>query len=147
MTTNAIIGKGIQFQVGDGGGPEVWTTVAEVMDVSGPGMSRDAIDVTTHDSPGQWRQFIKGLKDPGEITFDIKYLPTEATHKKAAQGLLAELDDDSTTLRNFKLVFPDSGSTTWSFSGFVKGFEQTAPTEGDLTASVTIQISGDPGLA
>ena len=146
MTTGAILGKGIQFQVGAGAGPDVFATVAEVMDISGPGMSRAAIDVTTQDSAGKWREFIKGLKDPGEVTFDIKYVPTAATHKNAAQGLLAELDDDSTTLRNFKLIFPDSGSTTWSFSGFVSGFEPSAPVENELTASVTIQLSGAPTL-
>ncbi|KKL69977.1 hypothetical protein LCGC14_2109540, partial [marine sediment metagenome] len=48
---------------------------------------------------------------------------------------------------NFQLIFPDSGTTTWSFAALVTGFEPSAPVDGPLTASVSMLISGKPAIA
>lgn len=141
--TQAIAAYGTLLKMGDGGGPEVFTTVAEVTDISGPGLSLDTVDVTSHDSTDAWREFIATLKDAGEVTFDINYVPTNATHG-ATTGLLKALD--MRTKKNWRLVFPDTGATTWNFSGFVTGFEPGEPVDDALTASVTIKLTGEPTL-
>lgn len=64
-------GFGTQFKRGDGGGVEVFTPLADVTNVSGPGLSRETIDVTSHGSPDAWMQFIGGLKDGGEVSLEI----------------------------------------------------------------------------
>ncbi|MEM7416787.1 MAG: phage tail tube protein [Gemmatimonadota bacterium] len=137
--------KGIELQIGDGGGTEVFTAIAQVRDVGGPGLSMDTIDVTHHGSADHWREFVAGLKDAGEVSLELLFDPTETTHRDASGGLLDDMDNR--VLRNFQLQFPDTAQTTWSFAAFVTGFNPSAPHDGALTAAVTLKISGEPTLA
>lgn len=121
------------------------TTIAEVNELSPPGMSREEIEYTHHQSPNMWREFGKGLKDGGEVSATINYIPTNSTHN-AATGLLGDLGND-TTNDTWSIVFPDALATTWSFPGFLSGFEPGAPIDDRLTADITIRIAGQPTLA
>lgn len=121
--------------------------VAEVTNIGGPGLARDTLEATHHKSPNMWREFIKGLKDGGEVSMDLNFMPFNSTHNASlANGLLADFSND-TTISNFVLTFPDSGATQWSFPGIVTGFEPSQPFDDKLTASVTIKVSGQPTLA
>ena len=42
---------GTQLKRGDGAGPEVFTSIADATGISGPGLSRETLDVTSHGSP------------------------------------------------------------------------------------------------
>ena len=139
--SQAIFGLGTQLQLGDGGSPEAFTTIAEVRSISGPTLTTDILDVTNHDSQGGVREFKAGLIDPGELTFDIAFQPGEATHG-AISGLQA--DQLNRTVRNFKLVFPTGVGVTWAFQGIVTGLPVTFPIDEVITASVTIKITGLP---
>jgi len=121
------------------------TTVAEVLDISGPGLSADAIDMTSHDSTDGYMEAVQGIKDGGEVSFDINFVPTGTTHKNASGGLLYEYEQG--TESTWSVVFPDGSSTTWTFPGFITGFEPKAPVKGKLSASVKIKLSGKPTLA
>lgn len=143
--TQALAAYGTLLKIGDGAGPEVFTTIAEISNLGGPALSQDPIDVTHHSSPGAWKEFVGGLLDGGELSAELNFIPTEATHRDASGGLLNDLKNR--TLRNFELVFPDGGATTWSFSAFITGFEIGAPVDGKLSASMTIKLSGQPTLA
>src|ERR1700754_2400702 len=80
----------------------VFATIANVTNISGPDRKRETIDVTAHDSPDGWMEFIGGLKDGGEVQLDINYDPGETTH---------DLDDDfdDTEPRNYQIVIlPDT---------------------------------------
>jgi TP901-1 family phage major tail protein len=132
---------GTQLQIGDGGGPEVFTTIAQVRDIGGPGLSLDALDVTTHDSPDAWREFIGGLKDGGEVSLELVWDPDSITQSAMRDDL------DTRVVRNFKIIFPDLTSTTWSLAAMVTEFEPGANVEDELTASVTLKVSGEPTLA
>lgn len=143
MPSEGIRAQGTLLKMGDGGGTEVFTTIAEVKNISGPSMSRDTFDLTTHSSTGSWREFGTGLKDAGEVSFDINYVPTNATHRLST-GVLG--DFNSGVRRNYQLVFPNAGATTWSFSGFVTSFETSAPVDDLLGASITIKLTGAPTL-
>ena len=120
--------------------------IAEVTNIGGPKLARDTLEVTHHKSTGMWREFIKGLKDGGEVSLDLNFLPFHATHNASTTGLLADFSDD-TTIAAWVLTFPDSGGTTWSFNGIVTGFEPSQPFDDKLTASVTIKVTGQPTLA
>ncbi|NUP21612.1 MAG: outer capsid protein Hoc [Streptomyces sp.] len=134
-----IDGFGTQFKRGDGAGPEVFTALANVTNVSGPGLSRETIDVTAHDSPDQWMEFIGGLKDGGEVSLDVNYDP--ADH----DALIADFDDDAP--RNYQVVFPDVDTTTWAFKAIMTGFEPEAPYDDKLAATLTFKVSGKPTIS
>jgi len=120
-------------------------TVAQVTNISGPGLTSDTEDVTTHDDPGAWEDVIPTILRSGELTIDIVYDPADDTHDATAgNGLVSRYKNRTPT--NFSLVFPDGASTTWAFDGFVTGFEPSEPVAGALTAAVTAKLTGEPTL-
>lgn len=143
-TTNARLGKGYLVQRGDGASPENFTTIAELQDVDGPELSKDPVEATHQESPNRWREFISGMKDGGEVTFDVNHLPDDPT-QDATTGLVADLDSDDA--RNFRVVFPPPSSKAWVFPGIVTQFGPTGPVADRQTASITIKVSGEPTLA
>jgi predicted secreted protein len=135
---------GTLFQIGDGGSPETFTTVAGVQDISGPGFETETIDVTAHDSPGAFEELVAGIKRSGDITFDLVYDPAHATHDDT-DGLFSFWQDRE--VHNYKVVFTDAGPTTMSFAGICTGFEFSMPVSGALAASCTIKPTGEPTFA
>jgi len=117
---------------------------AYVTNISGPGLSLDTEDVTTHDSTGAWEEVVGTILRSGEISMDIVYDPAHATHANAGDGLIADLVA-RTLITTFHLTFSDA-TTIWDFSAFVTGFEPSAPVGGALTATVKFKISGVPVL-
>ena len=122
-----------------GGAAEVFTTIAAVTSIGGPGLGLDTEDVTTHDSTAAWEDVVPTVLRSGEISLDLVFDPTAATQNTSA-GLAFKLENKLKT--NFKLVFPDTASTTWEFSGYVTGLEPDSPVDGALTATAKIKIDG-----
>ena len=141
--TAAINAFGTLLKIGDGGGSEVFTTIAEVSNISGPSLSLEMIEVTNHSSTAGWKERIGGLLDGGEVSFDVNFIPTNATQSYSA-GLVKDMV--GRTKRNFKIVFPDGSTTTWTFAAFVSKFQPKAPVNGQLSASVSLMITGQPTL-
>jgi len=139
-------GPGFLLQVGDGATPtEVFTTIAEVKDIRGPEIKRDVIDVTNQSSPNGWEEVVRSIKRTGNLTFECNFNPTDPTLDQTT-GLLADIDSDDPDPRNFQLLLNDADDTMWAFSGFVVGFDQTAPVAGVLAANITIKLTGAPVL-
>lgn len=134
--SNANFAWGTLLQRGDGETPEVFTTIAEVNDISGPGFALDTIEVTNHDSPEGWEEHIGGILRSGEITYDINYDKESTAHL----GLISDMT--GRIKRNFKITFPDD--TEIILTALVTGFEFGAPVEDKLSASVTLKGTGKP---
>ncbi len=141
--SNKYSSHGILLQMGDGGSPETFTTVAQVQDITPPNLTVETEDTTTHDSGG-WAEYSATLLDGGEVTFDILYDPADATHDNST-GLVAALT--AKAAKNFKVVFPDADTTTWSFAALVTNFQPSGSVKGMLSASVTLKITGAVTLA
>lgn len=141
--TDAIAAYGTLLKKGDGGDPETFTTIAEVGNLSPPQLGLDAVEATSHDSTNGWREFIGALLEAGEVTFDLNFIPTHATHD-ASTGLIADMVNR--TKRNFQLVFPDVSNTIWAFTALVTNFNPSAPVDNKLSASVTLKVTGQPTL-
>lgn len=128
----------------DPAGGTAYATIAQIVDLSGPGLARNAIDTTTRDNATAfWRTFVKGFKDAGEMTFNVLFDPSLASHSSAA-GLLSDYNDDSTEA-SFRVTFPDAA--VWTFGGFLTDFSITAPLDDNLGGDITVKISGQPTLA
>lgn len=141
--SDAIHAKGTLIQRGDSGNPETFTTIAEVRSIDGPNFTGDVIDVTTHSTAGNFREFKSNIIDPGELAFEINFLPTNSTHS-ATTGLLADIA--ARAERNYRLVFP-GGSPTWTVKCQVVGFSMRAPVDNILTAGIRLKITNPPTLA
>jgi len=120
--SNADIATGITIVFGTSG------FTADILDMTPPGLSRESID-TTHQGTTGAKEFIPAdLYDGGELQFDIHFQP----------GTNPPIDGAVETIT---ITYPDS--TTWAFSGFMTGYEPTAPLEGKMTATVTIKVTDE----
>ncbi|MDT0568862.1 phage tail tube protein [Streptomyces sp. DSM 3412] len=128
---------GTQLQRGDGATPEIFTPIANVTDITPPGIERETYDVTAHDSEDAWREFIGGLKDGGEVELDLNYDPREH------DSLLADFAD--AVPRSYKVVWPGTLGN-WAFKAIITNFEPEAPHDDKLAASVTYKVSGKPTI-
>jgi len=133
--SDAIFAHGTRLQVDDGG----YETIAEVTNISGPSISVDEIDVSSHDSGDEYREFIAGMRDGGEVSFEGNFLSSHA------DDVLAHLNSGDN--EDWKVIFPDANDTEWAFSGFVSAFETTGNFDDRATFSATIKISGKPTLS
>ncbi|WP_395674702.1 phage tail tube protein [Inquilinus sp.] len=142
--SEAFIGHGTILGIGDGATPtEAFTALAEVVNISGPGMSRDTPDVTHMASPEGWREFIAGLKDGGELTVELNHLPGNATHD-LADGLLGLFVSGAKT--NVKMTFPVTPAVFWILPIIVSAFEPDLPLDDKATLSATFKVAGKPTL-
>ncbi len=132
-------GFGASFLASDMASSPTFAEIANVTSISGPSITRNTYDVTAHDSTGEYMEFIGGLKDGGEVTFDLNFDPDEATH----QTLIGYLDD--TVARDYQVTLPDDAAT-FDFSAFMTSFGLELPTDDKITASVTFKITGKPSL-
>lgn len=135
-------GFGTQFQRATTISPgTTYETIANVTSIGGPDRKRETIDVTAHDSPGQWMEFIGGLKDGGEISLDINYDPAELTH---------DIDDDfdDEAPRNYRvIILPGTEDEhTWQLKGIMTELSDEFPYDDKMGRTMTIKISGKPTL-
>lgn len=143
--TNALSSFGTLCKIGDGATPtENFTTIAEVRDLNPPELILATEDATNHSSSGATREKVGTLKEIGDITMTISFIPTNATHSYSA-GLVK--DWHNRTKRNFQIVFPDSGLTTWYGPAYVTNMKPAASIDGLLTMDVTLTPAGAWTLA
>ncbi len=134
MSSSALTSQGVTIGVGDGASPEVFTTIAEVKSIDGPGGQANEIDVTDLSSTA--KEFALGLQDEGDITLDINYIPGNTQHAQLRS------DRAAGTSRNYRITFTDSPATTWTFAAYVKGFSISNAVDNITGASVTLRVSG-----
>lgn len=132
---------GTQFKR-DTTGSGSFSTIANVSDLSGPEREREAIEVTSHDSPDQYREFVKGLKDGGEVSVTINFDPTNTTH----QSLDADFEERD--LRDYQIVIlPGTADEwTWEFTALITSISESYPVDDRMEREVTVKISGKPNL-
>jgi predicted secreted protein len=134
MASGARTARGTLLKASDMAGSPVFTTIAEVRNISGPTTTVNTEDVTNMDS-GAYMEFVPTLIDSGELTFEINY------KSDATQDLLRS-DLQAVTFRNYQLVLPTLVTETWAFSAIVTGFQLAASQDSVMRASVTLKISG-----
>lgn len=137
MTTEALSSFGTLLHHGSALGVYDATPIAHVRDVSGPNPELSTEDTTHHQSPAAVDEFIGTTLNPGEVTFEINWLPSDPTHDPAT-GLL--FWQAQRTKEYWQLIYPD-GSTD-EFRAIVTGFARKAPVKGVLRADVKFKVSG-----
>jgi len=114
--------------------------ILELTSISGPSESMDPIDVTSHDSDDGFKEFIAGLHDGGEISFEGMCIVGDST------GQVAMHDDfQATTIKAWEIRFPTYASAPKiAGNGFITAFSWAFPHDGPITISGTIKITGKP---
>ena len=115
--------------------------IGNIISMTGPNQTRDAIDISTMDSTSKFREFIPGMIDAGEITFEINY---DAVDAQTAEDLDTALSD--ATPETWTIVFAGVAATygQWACSGFVTALSFGNSFDDKITQSVTIKFTGVP---
>jgi predicted secreted protein len=132
--SNAFAGVGTRFRRWNSTTTE-WADIAEINTITGPGMTRDVIDVTSLDSTGGYREFIAGFRNAGTVSLAMNF------SRETYDLMKADFEDDD--LQNYEIVLPDSENTTLEFAGLVTECPITIAADDKVTADITIQISGE----
>lgn len=133
----ATKGKGAKFHLFDG---TALKRVAEVVSLTPPAPTRDTIDTTTHDSTGDYREFISSLIDAGEATIMVHHNPGSADDTLINTALAAG------DLRAFAMdLNRPAGGTQYRVSGsaLVTSYAPADVVIDDkMTATLTLKVSG-----
>lgn len=136
MATNAAIGYGSIYRIFDASlSTPALVEVAEVINIVPPGGTADRVDATHMQSPGRRREYIAGLLDTAETTFEINWVPNSAT-----DVLIRDLQVSGEIVQH-QIEFPNGVTVT--FDAAITGYEKTLPIDDRMTATITTAPSGD----
>jgi hypothetical protein len=136
MSVNALSGHGTKIDVQLEPGGE-YVEVAELRDITPPGLSRNEFDATTQNEDID--SYVLGVLRREPVTISMNFIPTEETqdHLTGMQALLI-----NNTMTGWRFRFPDVDETAWIASGQVSGFKPEAPVDGLMSAEATVRFSG-----
>lgn len=136
MSVNALSGHGtkIDVQLVPGG---TWTEIAELRDITPPGLSRNEFDATTQNEDID--SYVQGVLRREAVTIQMNFIPSNNTqdHLTGMQKLLI-----NNTMTGWRFRFPDTPATVWIASGQCNGFKPEAPVDGLMSAEATLRFSG-----
>ena len=115
--------------------------IAEAVNITGPSESVDSLDVTNHDSSNEFREFIAGLRDGGEVSFEANFKSSDSDGQIALHT-----DFQAGTARTCQITLPDSLGSV-SGTAICTKYEFSFPHDGPARISCTIKYTGKPTLS
>ena len=127
--SDAISGQGTTFSKWK---DSAWLPLSEILDITGPTMSRTTIDTTSLSSLGGYMTFMGGLRDPGTLSFAMVF----------EKSRYDELKDDYESDENgtYQIELPDD--STLEFEALVTEIPLNIPGNDKITVNVSFKISG-----
>lgn len=110
--------------------------IANLTSIGEIGVESEEIDATDLDSPDNYKEFIAGSKDAGEVSIAGNIKDESNVEKMLA---LAE----SQSIEEWTVEYPSGAK--WVFKAFVKSFKDgEKTTDGLATFTASLRISGKP---
>lgn len=130
--------------------------VAEVVSITPPQLSKDTPDVTHMASPDGYREFISGLRDGGEVSLELNYVPADATQNLLREDInvsnspslildfqnQAYLYGNNSPASEYRVIFPDNSMV--QFEGYVNSMSPAVPLDDKMNLSVGLKVTGKP---
>ncbi|MES2706076.1 MAG: phage tail tube protein [Verrucomicrobiota bacterium] len=139
MAKKAAYGSALAVQYAQTGS---YTAIASVGDFTGPEISVETIDVTTHDSADHFNEFLAGMADGGEVSFDLVFNSAAAAHETLYNAVAARL------LHNFQVQLPGftntAGGGYFQFAGLFTKAGASFPVKDKIGMGMSIKVSGKP---
>lgn len=128
------IGYNTDFAIYNGSS---YVEVAEVTSITWPGYARDAVEATHLNSDDQFREYIPGLMDAGEVSIELNFVPS------ASDVIVAALT--ASTIGQFKITA--QGGVNVVFKAIVTSYQAQSPVDDRMTATATFKVTGKPTWA
>src|SRR5262245_37610323 len=137
--SQAQLGYGCKFEIAvDLNSPSLFSEIEEIYNITPPSNNLDQIDVTHMQSPNRTREFISGLNDPGEMSFEMNYIPGGVSDD--ILFILLNLPTGATRQRTCRLSYPTGVTDT--FLAELTQYEPAIPHDDKMTATRTFKVSG-----
>ena len=139
----ALRGQGATLKYTVGGGSAVAVPLCK--SIKGPKVSFPELDFTNLDTVGNYKEYIVGMADGGEVSFECVYSKATAVALGAIKGLLHNGTDNT----SWTVTGPESSTPiTVTFDGFLKDLE-LPNFETDAVAMITgsVKICGPITIA
>jgi len=134
--TEATIGYGAWMKRGGVTATGFADLGVEIMSITPPGVTRDAPDATHMSSPDQYREYIAGMMDAGEVQIEYNFVP--------------ELTDPMITAIEAGKVYYQISHDDWTvifqFQAICTAVSRAVPLDDKMTGSATFKVSGKPTL-
>lgn len=135
MATGARSGFGSLLKRGDGATPEVYTTVAEVVDIGEVSITQATADGTHMESAGRFMEKIPTLLEAGSVSVSLNFLPGDTTQNLLRADMVAG------TTRNFQITVPGT-SKVLAFAAIVTKWGPSIPHDGKMTQTIELTPTG-----
>lgn len=133
--TEAMIGYQTKYSIrATAESSSALTPIAEVINVTPGEATADRIDATHMQSPNRRREYISGLIDNGEASFEINWVPGSTTDE-----FIRDLFESGET-RDHQIEFPNGVTVTYEAS--IIGYSKAVPIDDRMTATITVAVSG-----
>ena len=119
--------------------PATYTAIGEVLDFSGPGGQAAVIDVTNLSSTR--KEKLMGLPDEGQFTFNLNLDPADTGQ------LAAKASRNAQTELGYRLSLTDTGTTILTWDAYCLAFNIAGGVDKQVTASITLEITGEVSWA
>ena len=114
------------------------SSLAEVTSIGVPSLTGEVIDVSTHSSANRWREFVRGMRDAGEITISMEYEAGSATD----DACIAAITGDA-AVAVVLVAKANSGTEDLTFNAFGTSYEvNDLEVDGKQTANLTLKPTG-----
>ena len=135
MTSLGKTNWGTTLALGDGGTPEIFTTIGEIVSLDPPELTNDSIEATNHSSNHN-REFIASmLIDLSEFKLTVNYVSADL----AVQILAVQVGSES----NYRIRF--ANADVWEFAAIIKAVKPLpadAQSPEVLRAEITVRPTG-----
>jgi TP901-1 family phage major tail protein len=126
-------GKDLLVKIGDGGSPEVFTTVAGLRATT-LAFNAQSVDVTNADSADQWRELLSGT-GVKSASFSGSGVFKDAASDEALRSAFF-----SRATPNFQVVIPDFGTVSGAFQ--IGSLQYEGPYDGEVKLSLSLASAG-----
>lgn len=134
-TQNLSAAKGTTLEIGSPA-----KAVAHLKSIGSPQQTQETIDVTALDSEGNYREYIPGYRDGGEITFSGYF-----DFKDEGQKAIRDAYNAGEAVA-FKVIYPERIGAEWHFNGIVISYNIPSDEGEAIGFEFTVKVSGPPSL-
>lgn len=129
--------KGTIVSISNSASPTTYASVSQVRTITGATVKPKVVDITTHDTPLNFMRKLAVLIDPGDVSFEFNFDPSDATHAFTT-GMWNMM---ITLLKGgFRVIFPNSVGHL-DFAGYVGQHEFNAPVDNVLAVKMMFAIT------
>lgn len=133
------------------GSPATYRGIANMGDITGPGIALTLVDVTSHSNGSPWDQFLGTLFSGGDIAFPLFFVPASPV------GTSGPIGHDGATgylsiflaglQRTYQMLFPDPGATVLGpLTAIAYKLNVKAMVKDVLRMDTTLRVTGQPTL-